>query len=241
MHDGTPTGRLSKTTSSGANLPVSPMDARMSRRRFAAAGTATPIVLGSLISKPVLATAPYQCTMSGQMSGNTSSHGGVVNCSTLGRSPEYWKSQTSWPAGLMAGSLPSGNCNFGSSSNQGSIFNGFSLVGTAALQPSFMCANSNPGCKVYGLSETVPQGAVAATMLQVLATSALDDTASKRLGRATIASILNAVLYGMNYPLTAKQVIAMYNAVCLGGSYQVNSTTSWSASKVQSYFESLYS
>ena len=242
MQDGTPTDRLSKTASSGTDHSVMSKTARMSRRRFAVAGTATPIVLGSLISKPVLAAAPYQCTISGQMSGNTSSHGGVVNCSTLGRSPEYWKSQSSWPAGLIAGAMPGDNCNFSSSSQQGTVFNGFSVAGTAALTTAFMCKTNASACKVYDLGQGFPGGCSAATMLQVLMTGGtLDDTPSKRLGRAAIASILNAVLYGMNYPLTAKQVIDMYNAVCRGGVYQVNSTTSWSASQVQSYFESLYS
>ena len=104
-----------------------------------------------------------------------------------------------------------------------------------------MCLSNNPGCKVYDLSEGFPHGCAAATMLQVLATSgAANETAAKSLGRATIASILNAVLHGQDYPLSVKQVIDMYRAVCNGGTYNVNATTRWTAAQVQSYFASLY-
>ena len=213
----------------------------MSRRRFAAAGTAAPIVLGSLVSKPVLASAPYNCTISGQMSNNASPHPGTATCSTLGGSPEYWKTQASWPAGLRAGTLPDDNCNFGSSSNVGTIFNGFSVAGTAALSSSFMYKKNASACRVYDLSEGFPGGCVAATMLQVLATAGIDDRPAKSLGRAAIASLLNAILHGSDYPLNAKQVIDMYNAVCGGGTYKVNASTFWTAAQVQAYFASLYS
>jgi hypothetical protein len=214
---------------------------RMSRRRFAAAGTAAPIVLGSLVSKPVLASAPYGCSISGQMSGNTSAHQGAVTCSTLGQPPAYWKMQTSWPAGLLAGTLPNDNCNFGSSSNKGTVFNGFSVAGTAALTSAFMSKQYASVCKVFDLGEGFPGGSVAATLLQGLATEGIDDRPAKSLGRAAIASLLNAILHGSDYPLTAKQVIDMYNAVCSGGTYKVNASTSWTAAQVQAYFASLYS
>jgi len=65
------------------------------RRRLAKGGLAAPIVLASLASKPVLAIpsnpgpAPYTCTISGQLSGNTSSHD-VVSCNTLGQGQSEW-------------------------------------------------------------------------------------------------------------------------------------------------------
>jgi hypothetical protein len=67
-----------------------PIDA--TRRRLTQVGLAAPVVLATLASKNVLASAPYNCTVSGQLSGNMSSHGTPVSCSSLGVSPGCWKS-----------------------------------------------------------------------------------------------------------------------------------------------------
>jgi hypothetical protein len=50
------------------------------RRRLTRGGLSIPVVLATLGSRPVLGAAPYNCTISGQMSGNTSSHGEPVPC-----------------------------------------------------------------------------------------------------------------------------------------------------------------
>ena len=60
------------------------------RRRLARGGLGGTVILGSLISKPVLGAVPYNCTISGQLSGNTSTHGDPVSCSTLGSSRAFW-------------------------------------------------------------------------------------------------------------------------------------------------------
>lgn len=89
-----------------------PMPSRhidITRRRLSQAGLAAPVVLATLASKNALAATPYNCTVSGQLSGNTSSHGTPVICSSLGVSPGCWKSPyvegmaplysaTRWPA-----------------------------------------------------------------------------------------------------------------------------------------------
>lgn len=62
------------------------------RRRLAQAGLAAPVVLATLASKNALAATPYNCTVSGMLSGNTSSHGAPVPCTSLGVSPGCWKS-----------------------------------------------------------------------------------------------------------------------------------------------------
>lgn len=62
------------------------------RRRLTQAGLAAPVVLATLASKNALAATPYNCTVSGMLSGNTSSHGTPVPCNTLGVSPGCWKS-----------------------------------------------------------------------------------------------------------------------------------------------------
>lgn len=80
--------------------------ANPTRRRLTQAGLAAPVVLATLASKNALATTPYNCTVSGQLSGNTSSHGTPVPCTSLGVSPGCWKSphvcgtvsSTRWPS-----------------------------------------------------------------------------------------------------------------------------------------------
>jgi hypothetical protein len=78
------------------NTPIEPKDQDSlpqideQRRRLSKGGLAAPIVLGTLLSRPVLGAAPYNCTISGKLSGNTSSHGKPLPCNTLGRSPGYW-------------------------------------------------------------------------------------------------------------------------------------------------------
>jgi hypothetical protein len=59
------------------------------RRRLAKGGLAAPIVVGTLLSRPVLGAAPHNCTISGQLSGNVSTHEQGI-CSTLGVSPATW-------------------------------------------------------------------------------------------------------------------------------------------------------
>lgn len=62
------------------------------RRRLTQGGLAVPVVLATLAGKNALAAAPYNCTVSGMLSGNTSSHGKPVSCNSLGVSPGCWKS-----------------------------------------------------------------------------------------------------------------------------------------------------
>lgn len=216
----------------------------LSRRRFTRAGAAAPVVLGSLISKPVLASGdspPYNCTISGQMSGNMSSHPNTVDCKTLGRSPGYWKNHP-FPSGFTAGDLPAANCSF-TGLVKGTTFNGFTM-GTSVLGNAFKRSASGGACLVIDAREAA-YGAISnsskATMLQVLNTGGgLNDSSLKALGRATVASLLNSVAFAPTYPLTPAQVIAMFNAVFMGGTYPVNPTTSWNADQVKAYFESLY-
>jgi hypothetical protein len=65
-----------------------------SRRRFGKSGVAASGVLLTLASRPVLGAEVCK-SPSGFLSGNLSTHGGPAICE--GRSPGYWKNQTSWP------------------------------------------------------------------------------------------------------------------------------------------------
>ena len=213
------------------------------RRRFARGGLAVPVVLGSLASKPVLgAEVPYICSISGQMSGNTSMPRDLqFDCNTLGRSPGYWKSKNGVKAwvGYQAGELEA--------SKQGCACPAMKKPGTTFQAAFGVNAFRHLNCEVYDARQGFPtdSGTKEATMLQVLMTGGgLNDSALKALGRAAVASLLNASspTYRSSYPLTPQQVIDMFRAVYLpGGTYPIpGSTVSWNADQVKDYFESLY-
>lgn len=108
---------------------------------------------------------------------------------------------------------------------------------------SFICRESAEEKLLRSCTITLaPQMNAAATMLQVLSTT--DANEKFRLGRAVVASLLNASrpgLPGTDYPVTTQTIIAMFNATFDGGTYPVNSTTSWDRALVIWYLESLYS
>lgn len=212
-----------------------------SRRHFARAGAAAPVVLGSLLSKPALATQPYNCTVSGQLSGNMSVRPGKVDCKTLGKSPGYWKNADNWPAGTLKGNAPTSTCSF--SGNKGTVFGGF-ISGGQTLIDAFRFKSESSNCVCYGMRDAAFSSCSSkATLLQVLNTpGGLNDTMIYELGRATVATILNCLSVGPDYPITVAQAIKMFNAVApLGGKYQVNTSVSWDATQVVTYFKSLYS
>jgi len=92
-------------------------------------------------------------------------------------------------------------------------------------------------CKIASYPDVSPGGN--ATLLQIVAAEG-NDNGLVSLGRAAVASLLNAYKFAPDYPLTPQQVVAMFNAVYMGGTYQVNPTTSWDRGQVKAYFESLY-
>lgn len=68
------------------------------RRRLTQAGLSAPVVLATLASKNALASVPYNCTISGKLSGNLSSHGQPESCE-IGKSHGFWKKtpqRTDW-------------------------------------------------------------------------------------------------------------------------------------------------
>ena len=222
--------------------PASPSVRNPSRRRLARLGVAAPVVLGSLTSRPVLgSTSTYWCTISGKLSGNLSNHENSLNCKTLGRSPGYWKNKT-WPSGFSNGTMCDNDCRFSGSYVAGTFFNGYSADGRT-LAAAFKRKAADGVCKIVDATEA-DFGSISrkATMLQVLETGGgLNDTAIAALGRATVASLLNAVMFAGTYPLTRGQIIDMFNATYMGGLYSIpNSTVKWNRDQVKGYFESLY-
>jgi hypothetical protein len=208
-----------------------------SRRRLARAGIAVPVILGTLASRPVLGADPaYDCTVSGQLSGNVSPRPGTGTvCSSIGSSKSFWLASNAWPSSIIKGTLPNGSCNFvGSGGSPGTYFNAFSS-GTNTLANAFFAASSGspPSCSVVTNVTTQK-----ATMYQVLASTQSGPLFD--LGRATVVSLLNAASVGSSYPVTAATIVAMFNATYLGGTFQINSTVSWTESQVISYLTSLY-
>ena len=226
-------------------VPASPPLKNPSRRRLARAGAAAPaVVLGTLASQPVLgSTTRYWCTISGKLSGNVSNHTNELNCKTLGKAPDYWRIN-GWPSPYARGSLSNGSCNFTGANPAGTLFNGFNADGQT-LAAAFRMTSVSGSCVIVDATEGgFPSASKNATMLQVLYTgSGLNATPISALGRATVASLLNARQFGGqygSYPLTEGQIIAMFNAVYLGGTYQINPTVQWTSDDVRNYFESLY-
>ncbi|MCU0811060.1 MAG: hypothetical protein MUE59_08495 [Thiobacillaceae bacterium] len=228
------------------------------RRRLTRGGLAAPIVLGTLLSRPVLGAAPYNCTISGKLSGNTSSHGDPVECGQLGRSPGYWRQdQKDWPAGLIYGSgmidgsfkpiaIPTGD-----EDTEGTLLTTAGFAKALEVKEETLTTTVRTGFgrkkSTKTITETVykiasypnvsPDGN--ATLLQIVAAGG-NDNKLVSLARAAVASLLNARQFAPDYPLTEDQVVAMFNAVYAGGKYQVNATTAWDQDQVKAYFESLY-
>lgn len=218
-------------SSSPQPLPEAEAAKVESRRQFARAGLAAPIVLGSFISRPVLGAVPYQCTVSGQVSGNLSRPSDIAVCK-VGESLTTWQSSTPWPSQINKGTLPNNGCNFPpGQGGKGTAFNGFSQSGTQLLASVFY---NSSDCTV---TTTVSNNA--ATMLQVLHTT--DSRLQFQLGRATVVSLLNFYKYGAGtYPVSDAVIIAMFNATHNGGSYMVNGSVPWNIGQVIQYLESLY-
>jgi hypothetical protein len=348
------------------------------RRRVTRGGLSIPVVLATFGSRPVLGAAPYNCTISGQLSGNTSSHGAPLPCG-MGQSASEVEQEAI--ANPSLGEIPFGSLTAGGISvapifqvveptdpNAGGVAcaqppgGGTAVVGgtpidsgtpsnpvtprspkaprlpraprepkvpresgttgdagtirepmmsevvwtpasvdkrtprgdkpprdrggsSGTVPPSVSTPSATGTTPVVG-SPTDPCAQLGATSptsagglsqpsspqppskpgrrdktsrKTVIATAAVDpgvgattrpatirevlesrDGGLVPLGRATIASFMNATRLAPDYPVTPKQVIEMFNAVYDGGAYQVNATTYWNRDQVQAYFESLF-
>lgn len=217
------------------------------RRRFTRGGLATPVVLGSLVSQPVLGQVGHQCTLSGQLSGNTSVHGAQTPCNTLGNNTSYWLNSTTWPSPIVRGALSNGGPNVQATS--GTAFDGWT-VNTSATSSTYSTSGifaSTESMTLSGVAYTlaaafkVKNGQGSATMLQVLMNvTNTTDSELGLLGVATVTSLLNALFRGSAYPVSVGQIIAMFNATYNGGTYLVGGTTQWARSQVITYMQSLY-
>lgn len=204
----------------------------LTRRRLTQGGLAAPVVLATLASKSALAAAPYNCTISGKLSGNTSSHGTDQPCA-IGRSPGYWKHPG--PPVNHTWCTWDPNQAFGGSSYDGAV-----------LPDTFYWATKpmNPNKKVWVLPGA--SGATQAKLVEVLDSSFVQSNSGNSgqpyaaLARAVIATVQNFCVHAPDYAIRAGEAIQMYVSVYNTGSYEVKPGVFWSAGCCTSYLESLY-
>lgn len=213
------------------------------RRRLAKAGLAAPVVLATLASKPVLGAAPHNCTISGQLSGNTSAHT-QGTCTTLGKSPAYY-------AGLPPASWPNAVNDFLNASGLPRQFKvvPFTLYNTTR----FVDAYENEKLTGTNIGQILPSTVWDVLMGYVVrpVDGIQNSTWQLRvrsgyfsdieLGREAIAAYMNAFSFYPDYPLTPARVVQIFNVVVVnGGGYQVAPGVVWHAADVLNYFRSLH-
>jgi hypothetical protein len=168
---------------------------------------------------------------SAAMSGNTSPRPGTGTTCSGGLSPGYWKVPEhagSWPA--AGGTYPTFD---------------IGVVTCSTTLKDIKTANiTNPGT-VLG---NVFAGAPMVSMWYVLYNPNDPIFGTKgQLLRALSAAWLNAGYYSGStalYPITKSQVVDMWNAVKMGGTYcpasMPNCSSPWTADQVKSYIEGMY-
>lgn len=201
----------------------SPESIDVSRRRFARVGAAVPVVLGTVVSTPVLATnsstakPPYHCTVSGQMSGSLSRAQPDKGkaCSSLGKPPSWWKDN-----------LPSASC------TTSTVFNGYKgLASTCWWDKTY-------GKVVYGGSQ--PANSRAATLRELLSNSSADSNIT--FMRSAAVAVLNAQLNTLKpyYPLTVQGAVDLYNQGLVSSFRDPVTGGTWDKARVMTYMRSLY-
>lgn len=216
------------------------------RRRFTQGGLAAPVVLGTLLSRPVLGAAPHNCTISGQLSGNVSTHV-QGDCAELGQSPSDY-------AGLAPSSWPNATADFLNDEGNPRQFRNTPF----SFPRGSRFADAYEKEKIDG-DATPPIGTInPADVRDVLAgfVTKADGTQNTNwvlraklgfnsdiaLGQEAVAAYMNAwdVANSPNYPLTTPATaVAMFNAVVDGGRYDPTGVN-WDASQVLAYFKSLH-
>jgi hypothetical protein len=235
-----------KVTMQHSELPSSDLP-DPGRRRFTRGGLVAPVVLGSLISKPVLGqTIPYVCTVSGQMSGNVSAPRDLnANCA-IGQSTAYWIGSDPytvnnfWPGNLDRGNLKKNQPD--QKADSGTLFSGTTSIATSTTTTGLFAqtsTSSTSSSSSFAGTFMTGDGKDAATMLQVLM-KVTSNTTNGELGQIAMTSLLNALAQPARYPVSASQVVAMFNAVQNGGTYVVNGYDGWNKDKVMTYLRKLY-
>lgn len=209
-------------TTKDTNVSDSPQLVNEQRRRLAKGGLAAPVVIGALLSRPVLGAAPHKCTISGQLSGNVSTHATTVQCSSLGQTVGYWRDLKQWPLTVTASVQKT---------------TPFTAVG---FTDTYWKKTKNPD-KDTLVPPTTTDAAVA-TFQEVLENNPhpTNPPTNLDLGREAVAAYLNAIEFAPNYPLSRADVVAMFNAVIVAGGRYDPLGVNWDATQVLAYFRSLH-
>jgi hypothetical protein len=183
------------------------------RRRLAKGGLAAPVILATLASKPVLGTdVPWNCTLSGQLSGNASGKT-EESCNTIGKGQNAWfsnpypfddtKTLTDW-----------------------GVTNHFYMTGTdpAATLTSTVTGTVANLHQILDSALATPSGLEYERKAVVLLLNAKNNTDPSN-----------------NYPLTEGQAKGLFEAVASGGTFtDTDPGFTWSNAKVKSYIDLLY-
>lgn len=224
------------------------------RRNLAKGGMVAPVVLASLASKQVLGASPYSCTVSGQLSGNVSSHVQTV-CSSLGTAPSDYLAlpPSQWPTGSGANDwivildvpnyFPNTPASLFYSSHFVDAYEKQRLSGAGDHnKPPYVAPFPSANVRdVLAGFATKSDGSQDFTWVYRARTGYVTDLA---LGREALAAYMNSINGSKSwpaYPIAPKDVIAMFNAVVkVGGTYNIAPGVSWSATEVLAYFRSLH-
>lgn len=206
---------------------------------------AAPVVIGTLLSRPVLGAPYHNCTISGQMSGNVSTHE-QGDCSISGNSPSYY-------AGTQPSSWPDATTDFLNGNGDPRNFKNTPY----SQSPRFSDAYEKE--KIAG-NDTAnnPIGEInPASVWDVLAGFVVNTNTGGQnsnrvlraksgfvtdlaLGQEAVAAYMNA-FDQTKFPITKSEVVAMFNAVVVTGGIYDPLGVNWDASQVLTYFRSLHS
>ncbi len=198
-----------------------------SRRKLTQASLAAPVVLGTLASRKVLAQDAWNCTISGQISGNVS-RPGAVTCSSLGMTYETWKnSVTVTKSGDGAKKL--------------------SELSKLGLKDVYYYKETTTWNKKNNklLTGTGSEKEIA-TLNQILTLT--DDGSSPELeyGRKALLIWHNAKKHNTSggsynlYPISEADAVALFNALVTGNPFALPNGKSWGKTEVKAYIDLLY-
>lgn len=196
------------------------------RRKLTKGGLGSVVVLATLASKPVLGATPWNCTISGQVSGNMSGHEGEV-CSTLGYTPMHWRYVSTWPNHSM----------FFTTTTVGS--RGAKLFAScpdAVAYAAHKFADAYTSSVRPGLDATIWE-VINANIMPKGAHATVD------LGVEAVTALLNAmdpVIGYDKYPVSPWDVIEIFNQIAADGSYTTEFGADWGTDRVVSYFRLLH-
>ena len=173
----------------------------LSRRRLAKSGLAAPIVLATLASKNALASPAYRCTISGQLSGNTSAPRDPNASCDLGPSVADLRADSGW-----------GDVN--KDAEFRTIFTDVYWKGTGGNLRSTPVPPPTP--PVPG---TTPIPATFNDVMTIDGVNTSHPPLHMTLGRVAIAAYVGYIAKGADYPLSLDQIKGMFDYAFRGVDY----------------------